>query len=89
MGLTTPSHKTIIVEKPDKNSQPDPKIRRSKLWKKKHSLWLAICNIRTLNYLGALQNLKDQIRKYNIGNVKQLFYGKLGGRRTGRLRLGG
>jgi hypothetical protein len=35
-GLTTPSCKTIIVEKAKKNSWPDPKIRRPKLWKKKY-----------------------------------------------------
>jgi exonuclease III len=45
----------------------DPKIQRPWLWKKKHDLQLATWNIRTLNYPGALQNLKDQIRKHNIG----------------------
>jgi hypothetical protein len=39
--LTTPLDITITVGKTDKNSQPDPEIRLSKVWKKKHDLWLA------------------------------------------------
>jgi hypothetical protein len=42
MGLTTPSRKTTIVEKPNENSRPDPKIRRPKLWKRKHDLTMGI-----------------------------------------------
>jgi hypothetical protein len=61
--LTTPPHKTIIVEEPDKKIQLDPKIRQQRQWKQKHDLRLPTWNIRTLNYSGALQNLKDQIRK--------------------------
>jgi hypothetical protein len=45
MGLTTPSRKTTIVEKPNENSRPDPKIRRPKLWKRKHDLWFATWNV--------------------------------------------
>jgi hypothetical protein len=43
MGLTTSSHKTTIVEKPNNSSRPDPKIRQPKLWKR-----IATWNVRTL-----------------------------------------
>jgi hypothetical protein len=46
MGLTTPSRKTTIVEKPNKSSRPDPKIRRPKLWKRKQDLWFATWNVK-------------------------------------------
>jgi hypothetical protein len=42
MGLTAPSCKTIIIEKPDNNSQPDPKILQPKLWKKENDYGLQL-----------------------------------------------
>lgn len=72
IGLTTPSHKTSIVTELDKNSRMDvmeqPRYGKG-IRKGKNDIFIATWNVRTLGKPGALQNLKEEMRKYRIGLV--------------------
>jgi hypothetical protein len=88
MGLTIPSRKTVTVEKPDKNILPDTKIRRPKLWKKKHDLWLAASCVFNLQAL--LANPNSQPPRGGPGAMHNGLCSRRewdGGRVTGALKL--
>ncbi|XP_068082863.1 craniofacial development protein 2-like [Anabrus simplex] len=72
MGLTTLYRKNQLVMKLiDKNSRTDDNgkrpMRGNGRCKRKYDMYIATWNVRTLNKPGALNSLKQEMEKYNIG----------------------
>ena len=81
MGLTTPSWKKFVVQKPYKGCRTDVRRRQCTRNKDKNMI-LATWNVRSLYRPGALAKMNE------TRSVKKIFEGKLDGRRgRGRPRL--
>ena len=66
MGLTTPSCKKDIVQKPYKENSRTDTFTRPKHAKRKNEMFIATWNVRSLFQSGASRVLEDELERYSI-----------------------